>query len=136
AGIGGTGVITVGAILSMAAHLEGRAASVLDITGLAQKGGAVISHIRLSMDSREPGAVRIGPRQADVAILCDVVAACRPDALQALQPDGTQVTLNTYLAPTPEFTRDAQASQDPGGLINTIQATTGCSETAFLDAHK
>ncbi len=136
AGIGGTGVITVGAILSMAAHLEGRAASVLDITGLAQKGGAVISHIRLSTDSREPGAVRIGPCQTDVAILCDVVAACRPDALQALRPEGSVVSLNTYLAPTPEFTRDAQAPQDPRGLIDTLRAATACDDQAQLDAHR
>src|SRR5690606_5415553 len=73
AGIGGTGVITVGAILSMAAHLEGRAASVLDITGLAQKGGTVISHIRLSRNAESPAAVRIQAQQADVAILCDAV---------------------------------------------------------------
>lgn len=136
AGIGGTGVITLGAILSMAAHLEGRAASVLDITGLAQKGGAVISHIRLSMDEHDPGAVRIGPHQADVAILCDVVAACRPEALQALRQHGTQVTLNTYLAPTPEFTQNAQAVQDPAGLIETLRTSTGCDQHAMLDAHR
>jgi indolepyruvate ferredoxin oxidoreductase len=135
AGIGGTGVITVGAILSMAAHLEGRAASVLDVTGLAQKGGAVISHVRLARDGQSPGAVRIGPQEADVAILCDVVAACRPDALQALRPEGCQVSLNTYLAPTPEFTRDPQARQDPAGLIETIRSTTHCGDDALLDAH-
>ncbi|MFV0284234.1 MAG: indolepyruvate ferredoxin oxidoreductase family protein [Castellaniella sp.] len=134
-GIGGTGVITVGAILTMAAHLEGRAASVLDITGLSQKGGAVISHVRLAPGDHAPGAVRIGPNEADVAILCDVVAACQPDALQALRRKGCQVTLNTYLAPTPEFTRDAQAEQDPAGLIEMIRRTTQCGDEALLDAH-
>ncbi|OYV47781.1 MAG: pyruvate ferredoxin oxidoreductase, partial [Burkholderiales bacterium 21-58-4] len=73
AGIGGTGIVTVGAILSMAAHLEGHAASILDITGLAQKGGAVISHIRLSNSAQSSGAVRIDAQQADVAIFCDAV---------------------------------------------------------------
>src|SRR5690554_5833715 len=79
-GVGGTGVVTVGAILSMAAHLEGRAASVLDITGLAQKGGTVISHVRVSGGAETTGAVRIHARQADVAILCDPVAGATPQA--------------------------------------------------------
>ncbi len=134
AGIGGTGVITVGAILSMAAHLEGRAASVLDITGLAQKGGAVISHIRLS-DSAEPiGAVRIDPGQADVAILCDTVAAAKSETLQALRHGHTRTIINTYLAPTAEFTRDPQVDLDPRALIDTLRAAAGEPNTRELDA--
>ncbi len=135
AGIGGTGVITVGAILSMAAHLEGRAASVLDITGLAQKGGTVISHIRLSCDAQPTAAVRIEAQQADVAIFCDVVAGTSPEALKTLRLGKTQVALNTYLAPTAEFTRDPQASMDPGPLIDIVRDTAGASNTWQLDAH-
>ncbi len=135
AGIGGTGVITVGAILSMAAHLEGRAASVLDITGLAQKGGTVISHIRLSRNAESPAAVRIEAQQADVAILCDAVAGTSPEALKTLRHGATRVVLNTYLAPTAEFTRDPQASMDPQPLIDTVCATAGASTTCQLDAH-
>lgn len=135
AGIGGTGVITIGAILSMAAHLEGRAASVLDITGLAQKSGTVISHIRLSSDPEPTGAVRIQARQADVAIFCDAVAAASPDALKTLRHGQTGVVLNTYLAPTAEFTRNPKASTDPQPLIDTIRAAAGMSNTWLLDAH-
>ncbi len=135
AGIGGTGVITVGAILSMAAHLEGRAASVLDITGLAQKGGTVISHIRLSDNADPTAAVRIDAQQADIAIFCDVVAAASPEALKTLQTGKTQVALNTYLAPTAEFTRDPQASLNPQPLVDTIRAAAGASNTRLLDAH-
>ncbi|MGB6106207.1 MAG: indolepyruvate ferredoxin oxidoreductase family protein [Pusillimonas sp.] len=134
-GIGGTGVITLGAILSMAAHLEGRAASVLDITGLAQKGGTVISHIRLSADAQQTGAVRIGARQADVAILCDVVAASKPEALQALRHGQTQAIINTYLAPTAEFTRNPQADLDPQALIELLRTTAGEQNTWLLEAH-
>ncbi|MDS1140372.1 indolepyruvate ferredoxin oxidoreductase family protein [Pusillimonas sp. SM2304] len=135
-GIGGTGVITVGAILSMAAHLEGRAASVLDMTGLAQKGGTVISHIRLSANAQQTGAVRIDPQQADVAILCDVVAAAKPEALQTLRHGHTQAVINTYLAPTSEFARDPQADLNPQGLINTLKATAGESNCRLLQAHE
>ncbi len=154
-GIGGTGVITVGAIVSMAAHLEGRAASVLDITGLAQKGGAVISHVRLSGDATPPGAVRIDPQQADVAIFCDVVAAAKPEAMQALKPavarpdaagglppdadelhGHTLTIVNTYLAPTAEFTHDPQVALDPRPLIDAIRQTTGSDHTWELDAHQ
>ncbi|MGP1613764.1 MAG: indolepyruvate ferredoxin oxidoreductase family protein, partial [Pollutimonas bauzanensis] len=135
AGIGGTGVITLGAILSMAAHLEGRAASVLDITGLAQKGGTVISHIRLSGTAEPTGAVRIDAQQADVAIFCDAVAATGPEALQALRRGKTRVAVNTYLAPTAEFTRDPQISLDPQPLIDVLGAAAGAAGIRLLDAH-
>lgn len=135
AGIGGTGVITIGAILSMAAHLEGRAASVLDITGLAQKGGTVISHIRLSPDAQPTGAVRIDTQQADVAVFCDMVAASSPEALKTLQCGKTLVALNTYLAPTAEFTRDPQISLDSQPLIDMVRTTVGESNSWLLDAY-
>ncbi|MBP6020777.1 MAG: indolepyruvate ferredoxin oxidoreductase family protein [Burkholderiaceae bacterium] len=135
AGIGGTGVITVGAILSMAAHLEGRAASVLDITGLAQKGGTVISHIRLSNDQKTPGAVRIDPGQADVAIFCDVVAGSSPEALNALRHGKTSTVLNTYLAPTAEFTHNPQANQNPAPYIEAVHRHVGAEHAWQFDAH-
>ncbi|NYT84075.1 indolepyruvate ferredoxin oxidoreductase family protein [Pollutimonas harenae] len=135
AGIGGTGIITIGAILSMAAHLEGRAASVLDITGLAQKGGAVISHIRLSSDTRPTGAVRIGLQQADVAILCDPVAASKPEVLQTLRHAHTLSIINTYLAPTPEFTQDPQANLDPQELVSLLRNAVGDRHSKLLQAH-
>ncbi|RTZ39926.1 indolepyruvate ferredoxin oxidoreductase family protein [Candidimonas sp. SYP-B2681] len=135
AGIGGTGVITVGAILSMAAHLEGRAASVLDITGLAQKGGTVISHIRLSESAQPTGAVRIDAQQADVAIFCDAVAATSEEALKTLRRDQTVVALNTYLAPTAEFTHNPQINLDARPFIDTVRATAGSANTWLLNAH-
>src|SRR5690606_30006808 len=134
AGIGGTGIITIGAILSMAAHLEGRAASVLDITGRAQNGGAGISHIRLSTATRQTGAVRIGRQQADVALLCDPVAASTPEVLQTLRHRHTLAIINGHLAPTPEFTRDPQANLDPQELITLLRSRVGDHHSKLLQA--
>lgn len=136
AGVGGTGVITIGAVLSMAAHLEGRAASVLDMTGLAQKGGTVISHIRLSADGRPTGAVRVDPGQADLAILCDVVAAAHPNALSCLRPGHTHAVINEYLAPTAEFTRNPDAPLDAQRLLKQLQDGAGRNQVRSFNAHE
>ncbi|MBO9357008.1 indolepyruvate ferredoxin oxidoreductase family protein [Bordetella petrii] len=135
AGMGGTGVITIGAIVSMAAHLQGLSASVLDLTGLAQKGGTVVSHIRLAPAQAPDGPVRLDWQQADAAILCDPVAAVAPDSLGALRRGHTQVTVNTYVAPISEFTRDPDAALRPEALLAKIRHAAGESRTAALDAH-
>ncbi|HEU0230785.1 MAG TPA: indolepyruvate ferredoxin oxidoreductase family protein [Burkholderiaceae bacterium] len=136
AGIGGSGVVTLGALLAMAAHLEGRAVSTLDVTGLAQKGGAVISHVRLARGAQARGVVRIDQRQADVAILCDPVAAARPDIVATLKPSATLVTLSTYLAPTAEFTRDPDTNLDASRLVAGLRDIAGAANTRALDAHE
>ena len=74
-GIGGTGVITVGALIGMAAHLEGKGCTVLDFTGLAQKNGAVMSHVRLAPKPEDLHAVRIAAGGADLVLGCDMVVA-------------------------------------------------------------
>ena len=87
-GIGGTGVLTVGAVLAMAAHLEGKAAKVLDQTGMAQKGGAVTSHLRIGHDTAAIPSARLGSGQADVIIACDLIVGSDPQVL-ALARAGT-----------------------------------------------
>src|SRR3546814_11113834 len=72
-GIGGTGVVTIGAVLAMAAHLEGKTASIIDITGLSQKNGAVSSHLRIGPADQEVGAARIPAAGADVLLGCDKI---------------------------------------------------------------
>ncbi|MDE8654002.1 indolepyruvate ferredoxin oxidoreductase family protein [Novosphingobium album (ex Liu et al. 2023)] len=104
-GIGGTGVLTVGAILAMAAHLEGKAVKVLDQTGMAQKGGAVTSHIRIGADMRAIPSARLGTGQADVIIACDLVVGSAPDVLALARPD-THVLANEDVVPTGEFQRN------------------------------
>jgi len=136
AGMGGTGVITIGAIVSMAAHLEGLSAAVLDLTGLAQKGGTVVSHIRLAPPGAPAGPVRLDWQQADAAILCDPVAAVAPDSLGALRRGHTRVTVNTYVAPVSDFTRNPDAAMHPDALLAKIRHAAGEAHTAALDAHE
>jgi indolepyruvate ferredoxin oxidoreductase len=101
-GIGGTGVLTVGAVLAMAAHLEGKAAKVLDQTGMAQKGGAVTSHLRIGADLAAIPSARLGTGQADVVIACDLVVGSAPDVLGLARPD-TRMLANEDVVPTGEF---------------------------------
>jgi indolepyruvate ferredoxin oxidoreductase len=136
AGMGGTGVITIGAIVSMAAHLEGLSAAVLDLTGLAQKGGTVVSHIRLAPAGAPAGPVRLDWQQADAAILCDPVASVAPDSLGALRRGHTQVTVNSYVAPVSDFTRNPDAAMRPEALLAKIRHAAGESNTVAIDAHE
>jgi indolepyruvate ferredoxin oxidoreductase len=101
-GIGGTGVITIGAILAMAAHMEGKAAKVLDQTGMAQKGGAVTSHLRIGRDAAAIPSARLGVGQADVVIACDLIVGSSPETLAMTRPD-TCFLANEDVVPTGEF---------------------------------
>lgn len=105
-GVGGTGVTTVAAILAMAAHVDGHAASSLDMTGLAQKGGPVLSHLRFA---REPDMIstgRVPPASTDCMIACDLVVAAGGDALNLMDADRTAAYANSDVTPTSEFIRD------------------------------
>ncbi|MCJ9710228.1 indolepyruvate ferredoxin oxidoreductase family protein, partial [Bordetella hinzii] len=135
AGMGGTGVITIGALVSMAAHLQGLSASVLDLTGLAQKGGTVISHIRLAPAGTPAGPARLDWQQADAAILCDPVAAVAPEALGTLRRGHSRVTANTYVAPVSDFTRQPDVPMRGEALLEKIRHAAGDGQTAALDAH-
>ena len=97
---------TVAAVLAMAAHVDGHAASSLDMTGLAQKGGPVLSHIRFA---REPDMIstgRVPPASADLIIACDLVVAAGGDALNMMDPGRTAAYANTDVTPTSEFIRN------------------------------
>ena len=133
-GVGGTGVVTVGAIIAMAANLEGRAASVLDVTGLAQKGGAVISHVRVSAGEAATGPVRIDAGMADTAILCDGAAGLKPEAWQALTPQHTLAVLNLHAAPPSEFTQDTEAVHDMAMIARHFRALLGEKQLHAIDA--
>ena len=123
AGIGGTGVLTIGAVLGMAAHLEGKASLVLDMAGLAQKGGSVMSHIRLARTPEEIQAPRIGAGQADVLIAADDVVAASKEASGLCAVERTAGVLNTSLTPTAAFVLDGsidfrrQATQNAVGRV-------------------
>ncbi len=112
AGIGGTGVITVGAILGMAAHMEGLAASLFDMTGLAQKNGAVFSHVRIAARPDVLHAQKLGRGEADVLLAFDLVAALADDAAATLAFERTEAVVNADIAPTVAFQFDREASVD------------------------
>ncbi len=109
AGIGGLGVLTVGALLGTAAHLDGLAATVLDFTGLAQKNGAVTSQVRLAPAGRPIHAVRIGCGEIDLLLGMDSLVAAGADAQSKLAPGRSAVVLNTDEAPTADIVTDRDA---------------------------
>lgn len=107
-GIGGTGVVTIGALLGMAAHLEGRGCGIIDMAGLAQKGGAVTSHIRIARRAEDISAIRIGPGGADLLLGCDGLVSADADLLKLISKNG-HVVANSYEMPTGEFTHNSEA---------------------------
>jgi indolepyruvate ferredoxin oxidoreductase len=107
-GIGGTGIVTIGAIVGMAAHLDGRAASVMDQIGLAQKGGEVTSHIRIALSADMLGPVRFAPGEADTMIGCDIAVASNPEVIPLLAKDAVAV-VNDHVVMTGDFTSKPDA---------------------------
>ncbi|MGA8381665.1 MAG: indolepyruvate ferredoxin oxidoreductase family protein, partial [Stellaceae bacterium] len=105
-GVGGTGVVTIGALLGMAAHLEGKGCTILDMTGLAQKGGAVYSHVRIAREPGEIHAVRIAAGNARLLLGCDLVVSASADALSKLEPGHSRAIVNSHEIITGDFTRN------------------------------
>ena len=127
AGVGGTGVVTVGALVTMAAHLEGKGASTLDFMGFAQKGGAVMSHVRVAASPKLLNQVRIDLQQADALLACDLVVAAMPDALAVMRRGHTRVVANENETPTAEFTRDPEADIRKDELLAKITDAGGAT---------
>ncbi len=113
AGIGGTGVLTVGALLGMAAHLEGKGCTVLDLTGMAQKGGAVTSHIRTGPSPDGIYTSRLGIGTADLILACDMIVATAAEVLRTVKPGRTVAIANRDVTPTGEF--QTNRKMDLGG---------------------
>jgi indolepyruvate ferredoxin oxidoreductase len=134
AGVGGTGIVTVGALITMAAHLEGKGASTLDFMGFAQKGGAVMSHVRVAASPARLNQVRIDLQQADAVFACDLVVAAMADSLSVMRRGHTMVVANEREIPTAEFTRDRDASINKEGLLEKLAAAAGAENLRQLDA--
>jgi indolepyruvate ferredoxin oxidoreductase len=124
AGIGGTGIVTVGAVLGMAARIDGKAASVNDVTGMAQKGGPVLAHVLFAAHETELTAERIGIAAADALIAADAVVATMPEAFRRLGPE-TAAIVSTDETQTGAFPRDADAKLDTPALIERVRARVG-----------
>jgi indolepyruvate ferredoxin oxidoreductase len=135
-GVGGTGVVTVGALIAMAAHLEGKAASVLDFMGFAQKGGAVLSFVRLADRSERLHQVRIDAQQADALLACDLVVGASADALQTVRHGRTRVLANTHETPVAESLRHPDASLKAPLLLQKIEHAAGAEQVRTLDAQR
>jgi indolepyruvate ferredoxin oxidoreductase len=135
AGIGGTGVVTIGQLLGMAAHLEGRGISVLDMAGLAQKGGAVHSHIRIAATPGELYATRVAMGEADLVLGCDLVVGTGSEVLGKIQRGRTRALMNTGEAPTAALMQDRDWRFPAAGMLGQVQAALGAADDLVcLDA--
>jgi indolepyruvate ferredoxin oxidoreductase len=134
AGIGGTGVITVGAVIGMAAHLEGKACSIYDMTGLSQKNGAVYSHLRIAEKQQDLAAQRIGVGEADVVLGFDLVAALTGDAGVTYALGRTRVVGNSKILPTIDFQFNRDLTIDEYQVETDIEMRAGAGNTHFVDA--
>ncbi|HLP24563.1 MAG TPA: DUF6537 domain-containing protein, partial [Acidobacteriota bacterium] len=135
-GVGGTGVVTLGALIGTAAHIDGKGVTVLDMTGLAQKGGAVFSHVRICDDPEAIHAVRIATGEADAVIGGEAIVTCSSDAISRMQLGRSRVVVNCAETPTAEFTRnpdwefplarmrEAMAAAVSEGALHCLDATT------------
>jgi indolepyruvate ferredoxin oxidoreductase len=134
AGVGGTGVVTVGALLGMAAHLDGLGVTVLDVTGLAQKGGAVLSHVRIARGQDALHAPRIEPGGADLLLGADLLVAAAPDTLRRCAAARTRALVDTAPAITGEFVRDPDRRFPGAETLARLHAALGADAVESLDA--
>jgi indolepyruvate ferredoxin oxidoreductase len=135
-GIGGTGVLTIGALVGMAAHLDGKGCTVLDMTGMAQKGGAVTSHIRIGPDPKEIHTSRLGEGMTDVLIACDMIVGSSLPVLKTVRPGRTAAILNTEVTPSGEFQTNRNMQLDTDRMLAWICATLDGGRLFELPASK
>ncbi|MEA2991743.1 MAG: indolepyruvate ferredoxin oxidoreductase [Alphaproteobacteria bacterium] len=134
AGIGGTGVVTIGGVLGMAAHLEGKGVGIIDMSGLAQKGGSVQSHIRIAARPEDIHAIRVASGAADLVLGGDIVVAGTKRVLASVRQGTTQVVVNLSEFLPGEFTRDADFALPGKQIERAIVTSAGRERSHFLDA--
>ena len=134
AGVGGTGVVTVGAVLGMAAHLDGLGATVLDQTGLAQKGGAVLSHVRFARTPDQVQAPRIV--RADLLLACDLLVAVGAETLARIAPQHTHAVINTADVITGDMVRHPQLSFPHHPALAALRERLGCAQQGCADEYQ
>ena len=120
-GIGGSGVITLGAILGTAAHLEGKGSSTLDVAGLAQRNGPVTSHLIVANSQNELHATRIASGSADLIIGCDIVVTTGIEAMSKISPDRTNMIINNHVAPTSTFASNPDLDLSSARMIKGLK---------------
>ncbi len=135
-GVGGTGVVTIGQLLGMAAHLQGKGISVLDMAGLAQKGGAVFSHVQIAERPDDLYATRIATGEADLLIGSDLVVSAGNEALSKMRRTVTRAVVNVDTAPTSAFLRDPDWQLPDEELRRNILEAAGEQDIDFVDANR
>ena len=133
AGVGGTGMVTLSQLLGTAAHLDGKFAATLDMTGLAQKGGAVFGHVRIAPLGAAPAATGIPPASAHLLLAADLVAATSRDALGLVSPSRTLAVANSHIAPTAEFVLAQRLDDEHAVLERRLEAHV--ASLATVDAN-
>lgn len=135
-GVGGTGIITIGALIGMAAHLEKKGCAVIDQTGLAQKGGAVVSHVRLGESPEAIHSGKVGVGGADLILDCDMVVGAYPETLKTVKKGHTRVILNSYESITGAFTHNPDYDFKTKELVSKIEEAVGKENVDALPATK
>jgi len=135
-GIGGMGVLTIGQIVAVAAHIEGKGATVLDMSGLAQKFGPVMSHVRIARSPEEIHSVRVGTGAADLVLGCDLVVASGTEALSKMNDKSTKVLVNATVSPTAEFVKNPDWQLPGTDLQADIVDAAGAKNVDFVPAGK
>jgi indolepyruvate ferredoxin oxidoreductase len=131
AGIGGTGVVTIGQTLAVAAHLEGLYSSNLDVTGLAQKYGAVLSHVKVAPDAAMLHATRVAAGECDTLIGCDLIVSAGTETVSKFKPGTSGGVVCTDMVPTSEFSRNPDWNPDADALAAKLDAVFGERGLAF-----
>ncbi|MFA3919436.1 indolepyruvate ferredoxin oxidoreductase family protein [Ruegeria hyattellae] len=135
-GVGGTGVVTIGALLGMAAHLDGFGCGLIDMTGMAQKGGAVTTHIKIAKTPEEIKAIRIAPGSADLVLGCDLVVSAGDQLMASINKARSKVVVNTHEMMTGDFTRDADFKLPVNLMLQRLTSSVGDGAAHFVDATK
>jgi indolepyruvate ferredoxin oxidoreductase len=136
AGIGGTGVLTVTALIAMAAHIEGKGCATLNQTGLAQKFGAVVSHVRIAQQQDDIKAVRVPAGEADLLLGCDLVVSTGYDTMGKTAIGRTQAIINDAALPTAAFIHDPDAELPTAAMRAHVEEQTGTENVLFVNATK
>jgi len=135
-GIGGSGVITLGALLGTAAHLEGKGSSTLDVAGLAQRNGPVTSHLRVADNPEDLHATRIASGAADLILGCDIVVTTGLEAMSKIKPGLTNVIVNSHVAPTSAFASNPNLDLSSARMKKSLKDSTSEGHLDFIEATK
>jgi indolepyruvate ferredoxin oxidoreductase len=133
-GIGGTGVVTVGQLLGMAAHLEGKGAGIIDMAGLSQKNGAVVTHLKLAASPHDIASIRIEAGGADLILGCDMVTSASERILSRASRERTHAVVNAHEQMPAQFTRDADFRLPSGEMTLQLEARVRPGGAQFINA--